>query len=154
MYLDADVAAARALDYRTDRPTPLGTVAAGMAAEHKIAIDIAACAYGVAVGVRLGRTFAPPAKPRSKAWISDDYRQLTEPNRRDAAKYIRKLLKIQGAPRTIGRPYAPTSPATPASDDVRAGDPEAELAAAKRWARDIGHVASGAQRWNKRRTKP
>ena len=30
------------------------------------------------------------------------------------------------------------------------GSPEAELAAARRWARDMGHVASGAQRRNKR----
>src|SRR5688572_16047418 len=71
IYLDPDLAAARALDYRTDTPTPCRAIAAGMAAEHKIAPDLAACTYGIAVGVRLGRTFTPQQKPRSKGWISD-----------------------------------------------------------------------------------
>src|SRR5688500_1429556 len=91
IYLDADVAAARALNYRTTTQTPSGTVAACIAAEHTMATDTAACAYGVAVGVRLGRTFGPQPKSRSKGWISEECRQLSAPNRRDAAKYIRRL---------------------------------------------------------------
>jgi hypothetical protein len=94
VYLDVDVAAARGLNPLTDNAASCSVLAASFAAEHKIPLDIAACAYGIAVGVRLGRTFAPPA-PRLKKWISEEYKQLTEPNRRDVRRYIRRILKIQ-----------------------------------------------------------
>jgi hypothetical protein len=92
--LDVDVAAARGLNPLTDNAASCSMLAASFAAEHKIPIDVAACAYGIAVGVRLGRTFAPPA-PRRTKWISEEYKQLTESNRRDVQRYIRRMLKIQ-----------------------------------------------------------
>lgn len=152
VYMDADVAAARALNPYSDF-TDAEAVAEAIASEHHLSVTIAACAYGIAVGVRLGRTFAPQPKPRSRAWISEDYRQLTEPNRRDAAKYIRRLLRGQGTSRPLGRPYGALSP--PSSVPREAGRPasiEEKIAAAKRWVRDIGHVAAGSQRRNKPRT--
>jgi hypothetical protein len=137
VYMDADVAAARALDYRfttgSESVSACLAIAASIAAEHRIPVDVAACTYGIAVGVRLGRTFAPQPKARSK-WISEEYKRLSEPARRDVQQYIRRLLKIQDPP----TPKAPASP-------------QEELAAAKRWAREMGHVASGAQRRNKPR---
>ena len=122
IYSDADVAAARAFNIYTDNPTTCSTVAASIAAEHQIPVVVAACAYGIAVGVRLGRTFAPQPRARSK-WISDEYKRLSEPARREAQKYIRKLLRIQDPP----PPKAPP--------------PGVEGEAAKAWAKKMGRLA-------------
>ena len=132
VFMDADVAAARALDYRTDTPTPCRAIAAGITAEHKIASDTAACTYGIAVGVRLGRTFVPQPKARSK-WISAEYAALSEPNRRDVQRYIRRLLRIQNPPARANK----------------AASAQEELAAAKRWAREMGRLA-----WAQHNGKP
>ena len=123
VYMDADVAAARALDLRGTTAGPCLAVAAWIAAEHRIPVDVAACCYGIAAGIRLGRTFATPPHRRSK-WISDEYKRLSEPNRRDAQKYIRKLLRAQGPP-----------PRPPAAS------PQEEIEAARAWAKRAGREA-------------
>jgi hypothetical protein len=116
VYTDADVASARALDARElDRAQPCLAVAAWIAAEHRIPVDVAACVFGIATGVRLGRTFIADRPHRSK-WISDEYKRLSEPNRRDVQRYIRRLLKIQEPTR-----HAP------------AASPQEEVAAARQW---------------------
>jgi hypothetical protein len=71
--------------------------------------------------LRVGRRFVKPPPPRSK-WISAEYKRLTEPNRRDVQKYIRRLLKAQ-EPR---RPPAPSA--------------DVEIATARR-TREIGRTA-------------
>jgi hypothetical protein len=96
-------------------------VAAELAGLHGVERVVIGFSFGLAIGIRLGRTFAPPPKSRSK-WISDEYKRLTEPNRRDAQQYIRKLLKAQ-------------TPPTP-----RPSSTAEELAAAKRWIREAGRL--------------
>ena len=149
LFLDCDVAAARALNATLTEPTSCQAVVRAVAAEHQVTIDVAGFTYGMATGVRLGRSFAPEPKPRSKAWISEEYRQLTEPNRRDAAKYIRKLLKAQGVPRPTHRAYGVGAPAT-APTRGHTATTESDGEAAKRWAREMGRVAAGSHRRNKR----
>jgi hypothetical protein len=77
---------------------------------------------GLAHGIRRGRTFAAPPRARSK-WISDEYKRLSEPNRRTVQKHIRALLKAQ----TPARQPAPSA--------------AAELVAAKQWVQRFGAAA-------------
>ena len=122
LYVDCDVAAARALNVRREEPANCRGVVLNIASEHKLPVDVVGFAYGIATGVRLGRTFAPEPRSRSK-WISDEYKRLTEPNRRDAQRYIRRLLRIQEPPPPKAAPIAD------------------EVAAAKRWSREAGRRA-------------
>src|SRR5687767_239315 len=78
LFVDVDVAAARALNIRRPSRRDCLAVAAELAGEHQINPLIVSFAYGLAIGVRQGRTFAPKSAPRSKAWISEEYRQLHE----------------------------------------------------------------------------
>jgi hypothetical protein len=90
--------------------------------EHRHDARLVAYIAGLAHGVRLGRRFVKPPPPRSK-WISAEYKRLTEPNRRDVQRYIRRLLKAQTPPR----------PAAPSAD--------VEMASATRWSRRMGELA-------------
>ena len=121
LYLDCDVAAARALNVTRAEPADRRAVVLGIASEHKLPVDVVGFAYGIATGIRLGRTFATPPIQRSK-WISEEYKRLSEPARRDAQRYIRKLLKIQDPPLPKSKPAD-------------------EIAAAKAWARKAGRLA-------------
>jgi hypothetical protein len=122
LFIDVDRAASRALNSVWSTGEDCRVVAGELASAHRVEALTISFAYGLAIGIRQGRTFAPPPKHRSK-WISDEYKRLTEPNRRDAQRYIRKLLKAQTPP----RPKAPPA--------------EVELAAAKRWAQEAGRLA-------------
>jgi hypothetical protein len=123
LFMDVDRAAVRALDPRGPIPGPSCTdVTSAIATAHRLPIEVIACCYGIAVGVRLGRTFIVPPSPRRK-WISEEYARLTEHNRRDVQRYIRRLLKAQAPP-------------TP-----RSSDPHAELSAARKWIRTAGALA-------------
>lgn len=129
IYIDADRAAGRWLvsPHAVDHPPARCTIAA-IAADYPAAtLDVVGFIVGFAHGIRIGRTFAPPAPPRSKRWISEDYRQLTDAGRRDASRYIRKLLKVER--RILERPKQTAAPAA------------VEAAAARRWAQTAGKSA-------------
>jgi hypothetical protein len=121
LFIDVDLAAVRVLNPTRPELTDCRIVAAELAGAHGVDRVTIGFAFGLAIGIRLGRTFIQP-RPRSK-WISDEYKRLTESNRKDAQRYIRKLLKAQDPP----PPRAPKA--------------EVELAAAKRWTQDIGRLA-------------
>ena len=125
IYADADRIAGRYLmsPHAADHQVALCTIAA-LFAEHRQEVQLVAYIAGLAHGVRLGKRFSPPPLSRSK-WISEEYKRLTEPNRRDAQRYIRKLLKAQTSA------LAPR-PASSAAED---------LADARRWVRDVGRLA-------------
>lgn len=119
LFVDVDRAAVRALN---GHPTHVEMLMADMADAHGLPLAVVATCYGIAAGVRLGRTFIVPP-PHRKKWISEEYARLTEHNRRDVQRYIRKLLKAQ-------------TPPTP-----KPSDPRAELAAARKWCRTAGAIA-------------
>jgi hypothetical protein len=129
LFMDVDRAAARALDPLTadaSRTLVSESVAMRVATEHKLAGEVVAYAYGLAVGIRLGTRFAPRPK-RSKQWISEEYKQLNEDYRRLAARIIRDLLKVQGSPRSTER--------------IKRGSANAEAMAARKWVREMGRAA-------------
>src|SRR5688572_5206914 len=125
IYADADRIAGRYLmsPHAADHLNAQCTIAA-LLADHRHDRQLVAYIAGLAHGVRLGRRFIKPPPPRSK-WISDEYKRLTEPSRRDVQKYIRRMLKAQ-EPR---RPPAPSA--------------DVEIAAAQDWTRHIGRLARG-----------
>lgn len=133
LFVDLDTAAARVLNVSRPSHDNCESVAQDAARQHQMEPIITSFAFGLAVGLRQGRAFAPAPPPRAKHWISEEYRQLYEENRRTAAKFIRTLLKAQGAPRQPG-----ASSPTRASQQATK---ESELAAAQRWARETGRAA-------------
>ena len=124
VFIDVDRAAVRVLNTARPSREDCHVIAAELAGMHAIDRVTVGFCYGLAIGIRQGRTFAPVSR-RSKQWISDEYRQLREHNRRAAARFIRQLLKAQGAPR-------PTTTKRGIADDVEA---------AQRWIREAGAVA-------------
>jgi hypothetical protein len=122
LFLDVDRAAARVLNPNWPMGIDCRVVAAELSVAHSVDRVIIGFAFGLAIGIRQGRTFAPPPRRHSK-WISDEYKRLSEHNRRDVQRYIRKLLKAQDPP----KPKAPKA--------------EVELAAAKRWMQEAGQLA-------------
>ena len=123
LYQDADLVAGRILTARAS--TPLEGAAdtiATLRENHRHSASIIGYVVGFAFGVRLGKSFAPPPRPRSK-WISDEYRRLTEPNRREVQKVIRLLLKAQSPP------------------PPKSSRPEDSIASAIRWMRTAGRQA-------------
>ena len=124
LFVDVDRAAVRALN---GHPVHVETFMADVADAHGLPLAVVATCHGIAVGVRLGRTFVTPP-PRRRKWISEEYARLTEHNRRDVQRYIRKLLKAQ-------------SPPMP-----KRSDPAVELAAARRWSREAGRLARRGER--------
>lgn len=122
LFVDVDRAGVRAIDPVRPSGEDCRLVAAALAYEHHLEAVVVSFAYGLAVGVRQGRTFAPPPPRRSK-WISDEYKRLSEPSRRDVQKYIRTLLRAQEPPKP---------PAPPAALEVEA---------ARRWVRAAGKLA-------------
>jgi hypothetical protein len=130
LFMDVDRAAARALDPLTvDASLTLvsESVAMRVATEHKLAREVVAYAYGLAIGIRLGTRFAPRPPKRSKQWISEEYKQLNEDYRRLAARLIRDLLKVQGSPRSTER--------------VKGSSAKDEAMAARKWVREMGRAA-------------
>jgi hypothetical protein len=123
VYINADRIAGRYLlsTYAAD-PQRASGIIAELLEEHRQNAQLVAYIAGLALGVRLGRRFSLPPKPRAK-WISDEYKRLAEPNRRDVQKYIRKLLKAQEPP------------------PPRAARAEDETATAREWARRVGREA-------------
>jgi hypothetical protein len=132
VYIDADRLAGRWMlsPHAADHQPARCTVATIKADYPAMAIELVAYIAGFAQGIRIGRTFAPAPASRAKRWISEEYRQLTEPGRRDAARYIRKLLKIERH-RDV-KPHA-----APAA---------VEAASARAWVRKAGQTARAAQR--------
>lgn len=122
LFIDVDRAASRAVNPSRPSYEDCRIVAVELASAHHIDPATVAFTFGVAIGVRMGRTFAPPPTPRTK-WISDEYKRLHEGNRRDVQRYIRKLLKAQEPPRPP------------------AASPQEELAAARRWMQQAGKAA-------------
>jgi hypothetical protein len=106
------------------RPPGDGDVAAMAAAEHRIPITVAAFCYGMACGVRLGRSFVPvPKRPRQI--ISEDWQRLHPNNRKTAARFIRSLLRVQ---------EPEVTPVRNLPDRVTGKDAET----ARRWMREAG----------------
>jgi hypothetical protein len=141
LFSDVDVAAARALDIRhtlrLQRRTPGRTITADemlscasvlgrVCVEHAVSLTTAAFAYGCALGLRLGREFAPRMR-RPRQSLSEDYAKLHDTNKREAAKFIRGLLRIQN-PASVQR----RTSAKALADDVNS---------ARRWAHDAGKLA-------------
>ena len=118
MYCEADVTAARFLNDHTGCHIPVAPT----------------FLQGFAIGLRLGRTFAPLPRPRSK-WISDEYRRLSEASRRDVQRYIRRLLRLQNPP----PPKAPPAPV-----EVEAARTWAKKAGRLAWAQHTGKPVEGA----------
>jgi hypothetical protein len=91
IYRDADRFAGRWMMTLDAGPQPAPSTVSALAAEYRtVRVEIVAYLAGLAQGVRIGRTFAPGPKPRSK-WISEECRRLTEASRRDVQRYIRQL---------------------------------------------------------------
>jgi hypothetical protein len=124
LYMDADRYAGRyMLKHAADGHATASDIADDLLREHRqVSAALVGYIAGLAHGIRRGRTFAPPPRARSK-WISDEYKRLSEPNRRTVQKHIRALLKAQ----TPIRQPAPSA--------------AAELAAAKRWTERFGRAA-------------
>jgi hypothetical protein len=122
LYMDADVTAARVLNSTRPSREDCWHVAAELAGVHQVDERTITFTYGLAIGIRQRLTFAPPPAARSK-WISEEYKQLAEPDRRDVQRYIPKLLKVQTPPQA----------ASPRARD--------ELAAAREWTRAAGRLA-------------
>jgi hypothetical protein len=122
LFIDVDRAAARVLNAARPSQQDCHVIAAELSRAHGIERLTVSFSSGLAIGIRQGRTFLPPPLRRSK-WISDEYRRLTERNRRAAQRYIRRLLKAQ----------EPEKRSAPSAD--------VEMAAAKKWMQQAGRLA-------------
>jgi hypothetical protein len=124
LYQDADLVAGRILSTRAsvDLERASDTIAA-LRDVHPQPVAIVAYVTGLAFGVRLGKTFSAPPKRRSK-WISEEYKRLSEPSRRQVQRLIRMLLKAQ----------------EPALFNKRR-DPQEDVADARRWIQAAGKQA-------------
>jgi hypothetical protein len=132
MYADADrVAGAWMLTSWKDHQDASTTIAALMT-EYHVAAELAGYIAGMAMGVRLGRSFGSRGDREPRRPISAEYEKLDADDRRSLRQLIRRLA--QGD--VVFRIMAPKQPSQTAAKAAAENVEDA-----RRWGREMGRTA-------------
>ena len=132
MYANADrIAGAWMLTPWKDHQDASGTIAA-LVAEYHVASELAGYIAGMAMGVRLGRSFGSRGVREPRRSISAEYEKLDAEDRHSVRQLIRRLARGDVVVRMLVPKRASQTAAAATAENIEH---------AKKWAREMGRAA-------------